>query len=74
MLLVKDGMFGELYDKDNKFLGLNRLTVQKIIKLVDPGLLDPNDEQRAFRHIPPEQPRRRPTAILATMPALMFPA
>ena len=54
MLLCKPGMFCELYDKDDKFFGLNRLMVQKIIKLIGPGLMDPSDEDRAFR-----QPRKR---------------
>ena len=56
MLLKKEGMFCELYDKDDKFLGLNRHAVYKILKLIDPNLMDPSDEGRAFKYIAPEQP------------------
>ena len=56
MLLNKEGMFCELYDKDDKFLGLNRIMVHKILKLIDPRLMDSNDEERAFNYIAPEQP------------------
>ena len=44
MLLNKEGMFCELYDKDDKFLGLNRIMVHKILKLIDPKLMDSNDD------------------------------
>ena len=56
MLLNKDGMFCELYDKEDKFLGLNRIMVHKILKLIDPKLMDPSDEERAFNYVAPEQP------------------
>ena len=56
MLLKRDGVFCELYDKDDKFFGLNRHTVHKILKLIDPNLMDPSDEGRAFKYIAPEQP------------------
>ena len=55
MLLCRTGMFCELFDKDDKFFGLNRLMVHKILKLIDPNLMDPSDEERAFKYIAPEQ-------------------
>ena len=45
MLLCKPDMFGELHDKHDTLLGLNRIMVRKIVKLIDPGLLDPNNEE-----------------------------
>ena len=45
MLLNKEGMFCELYDKEDKFLGLNRIMVHKILKLIDPKLMDPKPQR-----------------------------
>ena len=63
MLLNKEGMFCELYDKEDKFLGLNRIMVHKILKLIDPKLMDPSDEARAFNYLAPEQPADTSDAV-----------
>ena len=63
MLLKRDTMFCELYDKDDKFFGLNRITVYKILALIDPKLMDPSDEERAFQYIAPEQPADTSDAV-----------
>ena len=49
-------MFGELHDKHDTLLGLNRIMVRKIVNLIDPGLLDPSNEECSFNYSPPAQP------------------
>ncbi len=56
MLLCKPDMFGELHDKHDTLLGLNRIMVRKIVNLIDPGLLDPSNEECSFKYSPPAQP------------------
>ena len=61
-LLTRDDLFTEFYTEGEDFMNRNKRFVHKIIKLIDPRFLDPNNADALFRHKPRIPPMALDTA------------
>ena len=56
LFLQKEGMFTELYNKDDTYIKRNRKYIRKILLLINPKWVDPDETSHMFKYIPRGEP------------------
>ena len=56
LFLQKEGMFSELYNKDDTYIKRNRKYIRKILLLINPKWVDPVETSHMFKYSPRDVP------------------